>query len=190
MSLDFITQFVRNAREVGTITESSASLASVVTAAARLEYASAIVEIGPGTGAITKQILEQKSKQARFFAIEINGFFVSRFRERFPGVPIYEDSAEHLYQYLRLHGLQSCDAVISGLPWTLMEEPQQDRLLSAIAAALRKGGRLVTYTYIQSPFLPGGRRFRKKLEEHFSQVEKTPIVLYNLPPAFAYVGKK
>lgn len=56
--------------------------------------------------------------------------------------------------------------------------------------ALRPGGRFVTYTYLQSPLLAGGKRFRKKLHERFSEVGETRMVWLNLPPAFVYWGVK
>jgi phospholipid N-methyltransferase len=55
---------------------------------------------------------------------------------------------------------------------------------------LRPGGLFVTYTYVMSPLMPGGRKFKRKVLERFSRVDCTPFVLVNVPPAFVYVAER
>jgi phospholipid N-methyltransferase len=79
--------------------------------------------------------------------------------------------------------LTHCDAIVSGLPWSIFEDGLQDDLLNAVHDALRPGGVFATYLYLQSLALPSGIRFRAKLRNRFSRAGVTGVVWNNLPPA-------
>lgn len=186
----FFLQFMAHPGEVGSLIPSSGELAHAVAQQGQVAEADTVIELGPGTGAITEAVLPQLQDGATFVALEINGDFVRLFQKRFPGVAIYEDTAEHARTYLERHGKEACDSVVSGLPWASFPDALQDSLLDAILDVLRPGGRFVTYTYLMSPYLPQGRRFRQKLERRFSDVGRSPMVWFNVPPAFVYCAKK
>lgn len=188
--LDFLTALLRNPRQTGAIAASSELLAKSMTAMANLERAQVVVELGSGTGPITKKILERLNKDALFFVMEINPLFVKKTRERFPEVLVYEDSAINLSKVLRQHTTQQCDFIFSGLPWQAFKKDDQLALLQEVVAALKPGGLFFTFAYIHGALIPMGRRFRALLDEHFSEVKKTPIVWKNLPPAFVYCCRK
>jgi phospholipid N-methyltransferase len=123
-------------------------------------------------------------------AMEIDPEFVAVLRERFPGVRIHHDSAANTRRYLAEMGLDACDAIVSGLPWSLFSEALQDELLGAAYDALRPGGIFVTYLYIITPATPGGAKFRKRVKERFSNTGASPIVWKNVPPAFVLWAEK
>jgi phospholipid N-methyltransferase len=157
---------------------------------ARVAEASVVVEFGPGTGAITEVLLPSLKPGATFMAMEIDPEFVAVLRERFPGVRIHHDSAANTRRYLAEMGLDACDAIVSGLPWSLFSEALQDELLGAAYDVLRPGGILVTYLYIITPATPGGAKFRKRVKERFSNTGASPIVWKNVPPAFVLWAEK
>jgi len=157
---------------------------------AGVRTAETVVEFGPGSGAITRTLLEKLGPEATFFAIELNPDFVAVMKRRFPEVHVYEDSAANVHKYLKDLGRTSCECIVSGLPWAAFGEQLQDELLGATFDALAPGGRFATYTYIHSPRTPAGKRFKQKLEERFALVETSPIVWKNLPPALVYGAKK
>jgi phospholipid N-methyltransferase len=129
-------------------------------------------------------------REARFFTVELNPAMIPVFRKRFPKVTIYNDSATKLPEILKKEGLPHVDAIISGLPWAAFPAGLQDELLDAIVQSLPEGGFFSTYGYVQGAILPGAKGFRKRLQKHFSKIEKTPVVWLNLPPAFVYNCKK
>ncbi len=186
----FLKQCIVAPRTTGAIAPSSKALGRCVAEAAELDRASVVVEFGPGTGVLTEVILERLPEGAVFFAIEINEEFVKILHKRFPNLQVFHDTAANTRIYLNQLGLDGCDCVLSGLPWSLFEEPLQDQLLDAILDVLRPGGRFVTFTYAISPFTSGGKRFRRKLSERFARVKKTRVVWRNFPPAFAYCAAK
>ena len=82
------------------------------------------------------------------------------------------------------------EVVVSALPWSVFQEELQDKLLSAVVAAMAVGGRFSTIAYVSGLFLPPARKFRRKLSQHFETVECSPIQWKNLPPAITYRCRK
>lgn len=189
-TLQFFKEFMVSPKHVGAVAPSSKYLAGRVVEMARVEEASIVVEWGPGTGAITQCVLEKLPSDAQFFAMEISEDFVRTLAARFPQVVVHPDSAANTRKYLERIGAQSCDSIVSGLPWASFNDALQDQLLDTLLDVLRPGGRFVTYTYIMSPLMPAGQKFRAKLKRRFSHFEVTPMVWRNIPPAFVYLAVK
>lgn len=189
-ALRFFKHFVSRPGEVGAVSASSEALASVMTARAGVRGASSVLELGPGTGAITRCIETQRSESSDFFAIEMNSEFVSFFQERFPHLRIVQGSASDATRHLSEAGMGCCDAIVSSLPFASFEGGTQDAILSEVLEALTDEGRFVTFTYLHSCYLPAGRHFREKLFQRFGHVDVSPIVWKSLPPAYVYCAVK
>lgn len=188
--LCFLKEYFASPKHVGAPAPSSRALAETVTDAARVAEASVVLEFGPGTGSFTEVIARKLPRGATFIAIEISEEFVRAVRKRCPGVHVVRDSAQNARAHLTALGLTSCDTIISGLPFAVFEDALQDALLDAAVEVLKPGGLFVTFTYFYSPFLPQGRKLRRKLGARFSRVDRTPIVWRNFLPAFAYRAQK
>ncbi|MGI6460992.1 MAG: class I SAM-dependent methyltransferase [Candidatus Hydrogenedentales bacterium] len=186
----FFRQFVAHPKEVGAFAASSRYLAAAVTDAAGVQDADVVVEFGAGTGTISRVVVTRLRADATFFSLEINPDFVEVCRKCLPGLEIIEGSAVDTPRYLKEHGKDFCDSIVSGLPWAAFDETLQDRLLDATLNALRPGGKFATYMYLSSMALPAGRRFRRKLADRFSKVEKSQVCWKNLPPAIVLYGEK
>jgi len=186
ISHPFLKQFLLHPVRTGAVAPTGEKLARLVVDSADLENAKVVVEFGPGTGVFTEKILQEISPAIKFFAIEVNPFFVEATQKRCPSAKIYLDSAENVGKRLTENGLEKCDCIISGLPWADFSEKKQKELLKAIVNALRPDGQFITFAYIQGLFLPFGRRFRKLLQKNFKKTERSKIVWRNIPPAFVY----
>lgn len=181
--------FLTKPNVTGAVCASSPALARMITANMRLSDASAVAEIGPGTGAFTGEILRQISKECRFFTVEINDDIVNEFCKCFPNVKIYNESAGNLSDIIKRENVVKLDAIISGLPWACFPPPLQDELLTAITESLADDGVFSTFSYLKPP-MPKDLRFRKKLYTYFTKIVRTPIVWRNMPPAFVYRCEK
>lgn len=184
--IKLLREFAKKPFEMGILFPSSVRLAKTITSNIGLEAASAVAEIGPGTAVFTSHILGKIPSDTKYFAIEINLSMYECFLEKFPGVKIYNADAAHMKKILKLEEIENVDVVISGLPWALFTLKLQCRIMKAISEALPVGGRFATYAYLQGTVMPGGSRFKKLLERHFSSVTKSKTVWNNVPPAFVY----
>ena len=183
-------EFLRNPRITGAVLPSSRRLSSIITAEIGIKTARRVVELGPGTGAITSHILKEISPEAKFLAVELNTQICEEFRRRFAGVNVVNDSAANLRQILDREGFQEADIIISGLPWASFGAELQSSLLGEIIYSLAPRGIFTTFAYIQGLALPTAHLFRRNLENRFTAVSRTPIIWRNIPPAVVYRCRK
>lgn len=186
----FIGQFITKPTVIGAIAPSSRRLSERMLEGIDLEHATAILEFGPGTGAVTDVVLPRLGRHTRFVAIELNPVMADSFRRRYPGVRLRQESVENARRICDEEGIDTVDAVVSGLPWSTFTDALQDRILDAMLDVLKPGGTFVTFAYHVGVWLPSGRRIRRKLLDRFSSVEKSRSVWRNLPPAFVYRCRK
>ena len=179
-------QFFANPLTTGAICASSPELSQLITEGIGIENASCVVELGPGTGAVTGFIAKGVSPASKFFAVELNKDMFVALKRRYPKVKVYNDCASNLPSLLHQEGCNHADAVISGLPWASFSDDLQEDILNSIVSVLPSGGAFATFAYLQGTLLPTGRNFRKRLKKHFSKVEKSKVIWMNLPPAFVY----
>ena len=182
----FLQAFLKNPKLTGGVMRSSRGLTTKMLEGVDWEKVETIVEFGPGTGAFTESILRHMRPDAKYFAVEINEGFVDIFHERFPGVKIFRDSAEHVKDLCHQEGIEKVDLLISGLPWAWLSPDLQQRTLGAALSVLRPGGSFRTFAHVHGAWMSAGREFRKLLQHSFPKVESSPVVWSNLPPAFVY----
>lgn len=184
--MEFLKQFIKNPEITGGLTPSSKELSQLITSTASVPKKRCIVELGSGTGVFTEKILSLKSPGSTFFCLEINQDFVRATRSNCPDAKVYHASAEEISKYLLINNENSCDCIISGLPWASFDLKQQLNLLSPVFDSLEPEGEFLTFSYLHGLFLTAGISFKKVLEKKFSKVDTTKIIWQNLPPALVY----
>ncbi|RDU61971.1 SAM-dependent methyltransferase [Helicobacter didelphidarum] len=180
--------FLRNPRRIGTLCSSSKELSCAITNNIGLENAQYIAEIGPGLGVFTQEILRKKNKNAQFFAIEINTKIAKKLQEKLMDVEVENESAEKLLQIMKRKQIEYLDVIVSGLPWSVFSQKEQDCLLDCIHEGLRDNGCFATFAYIFPT--PQAKKFKKKLFKYFKNVRISKIIWNNFPPAYVYYCKK
>jgi phospholipid N-methyltransferase len=187
---EFISELVSHPRAVAAVSPSSANLARHLVASVDWDSTSTVLEYGPGTGAITKEIVAQLPTETDFYAIEISSKFANVLRKRFPDLNVLEGSVGSVKSLCEEQGVEQVDAILSGLPWAAFSSEDQTTYLDATMQVLRPGGQFIAFGYLQGRLLPSGRRFRKKLEQYFSEITVSKPVWGNLPPAFFYLCRR
>jgi len=182
----FLGAFVRDPFKTGAVAPSSRWLAASMVEGLGLSTSRTVVELGPGTGAITRAIVPELGADTLFLAVEYNPVFAAALARQVPRATVLNDTAARLPELLASQGRESADCILSSLPFAAFPESLQGRLLDAAARSLGPGGRFVNYAYIPAAWLPTGQRFRRLLESRFAKVSASPIVWRNLPPAFVY----
>ena len=180
--LGFVKGFARRPLKTGSLVPSSRQLAEAMVAEVDFNHASLIIEVGPGTGAITQLILEKLPDCRKYMGLDLNPYFIERLRTRFPMASFYECSAEILDEKIRIKGQGKADHIVSALPWTLFSGDVQTRILESISKSLSHGGVFTTFMYVHSRYLPSGQDFLLKLFSKFKKVRVWPIVWRNFPP--------
>jgi phosphatidylethanolamine/phosphatidyl-N-methylethanolamine N-methyltransferase len=184
--LRFLATFIKHPFSVGAVAPSSRWLASRMLEDMELDRPQTVVELGPGTGAFTRVILDHMHPESVYLAMELNGKFAADLARKFPQINVVNDSAESLVSHLAKLGKRHADRIFCGLPWASFPPGLQRRIMTAVVSALRPGGRFATFAYVHAAWFPTARKFHHFLKSHFLQVSTTRVVWRNLPPAFIY----
>ncbi len=128
---------------------SSRFLVNRLVAGIDFSRATEIVELGVGTGCVTREILHRMRPDARLVSLEINPEFVQDARRRFrdPRLLLRVACAGDLRTVLDAAGIGPVDAVVSSLPLKIMDDELVDRILDVSRACLRPDGRFHQYQY-------------------------------------------
>jgi len=189
-AVTFAREFVRNWKETGAIMPSSHALAHRMCEAANVPHAKRVLELGPGTGAITEVIHGVMPASCQFLGIELNPVFVSNLRQRFAGLHFEQAGAQEFDFSSYLPPGEGFDSIVSGLPWTAFPEWLQIAILDHVLPRLVPGGSFVTFAYWGFHKLSQGRHFRELLQRQQGTLSITPVVWGNVPPAFVYVVRR
>lgn len=150
------------------------------------DYTGQVIELGPGTGALTLR-LAARCARAKILACEINPVLAKVTREAVAKagfadrVKVVNDSAENFLSRAGDDGIPKPEFIISGIPLGALPRQRALSLISAIHGALVEGG---LYIQFQHSYLD-----RKKIESNFSSFHTTPVLL-NFPPAVVYYARK
>lgn len=187
----FAMQALADFRTVGAVAPSSRYLTRAMVNPLPLRHARVVVELGCGTGAVTRVLLSQMPRKSVLLAFEINPRFSRYLREQIhdPRLVLINASAETMRAEVERRGFKHVDAVASSLALTLMSEQLRHDILSESGGILRRGGVFTQYLYLHGLKWEFGRPSRfpgaRVLEQYFSNVTRS-IVWRNVPPAFVY----
>jgi phosphatidylethanolamine/phosphatidyl-N-methylethanolamine N-methyltransferase len=186
----FLAAVLRNPGQVGAIMPSSRRMARLLTSIVPRTGSPVVVELGPGTGAVTTVIDECLPPDARHIAVELDPEMAAFLQRMHPHLEVIEGDAVKLGALLAERDVERADAVVSGLPWSLFDADTQRSILGQVADVVAPDGAFTTFAYRHGLLLSAARRFRNLLDETFEEVLATSTVLRNFPPAFTYVCRR
>ena len=182
-SRKFLSTFFKERKQVGAVAPSSKFL--IKRMCDKIDFAKAkhIIELGPGTGVFTTEILKRALPDARIYIFELNTTFYELLKEKIndPRVVIYNKSADELDVIAKEHGVKQVDAVLSSLPLAVIPDRVKKRILLKSYEALKCGGVFVQYQY--------SLHSKKLLRLCFPKM-RIEFTAINIPPAFVYVATK
>lgn len=143
-----------------------------------------VVELGPGTGVFTRQIVERLGAGGRYLGVDIEPAFVERIRRDWPHVDCVCASAEALPELAAERDLAPVDHIISGLPFASLPALTTRLILDAACGILRPGGTFTTFQYVHAYGLPPAVAFRRDLSARLGSAPAADLVVRNVPPAW------
>jgi phosphatidylethanolamine/phosphatidyl-N-methylethanolamine N-methyltransferase len=172
--VEFLRGLAANPKAVAAPTPSSSTLSSVIAAKVDLRRPGLVVELGAGTGAITKALLERGVPAERLLAVENCPYYAGLLRRRFAGVEVVEGDA---LQFDRLlpQGMPVA-AVVSGIPLLHLAPPRRHAFIAHALALQGAGGLYVQLSYgWVPPVEPGSEMLMSRT-----------VVWRNFPPAHVW----
>jgi phospholipid N-methyltransferase len=184
----FLRALLRNPRSVGAIAPSSPYLARRMVMG--IAGAEQIVELGPGTGVFTREIVGRVGPLCRVLAVEVNRAFVERLQRVWPQVDCVCASAETLPALAAARGISGVDHIISGLPFASLPAETTRRILDGVHETLRVGGTFTTFQYVHAYGMAAAASFRRELSARLGSGPHSHLVVRNVPPAFVLTWRR
>ena len=147
--LRFIGQWLKNPRQTAAVAPSSPELAAAMLGELPAN-AHRVIELGGGTGAITRAIVDHGIAGNALLVLELNEELHAHLRRRFANELLVLGDAVELPRLASEAGFLDAgpaDAVISGLGLLAMERELVTRILRSAFACLRADGRFIQFTY-------------------------------------------
>lgn len=139
MSSLLFKRFLARPLQVAYILPSSKALIRKVAGKLDLTRPRIIVEFGPGEGCHTREIVRRMHPESRLLLFELDEELARHLKEQFAGEPrveVLHTDAANLKQELAARGIDYCDYVISGIPFSILELQKKRSILQAVHDSL------------------------------------------------------
>ncbi len=184
----FLKRWLRRPFAVGAVVPSGRLLAEAM---ARTTFAEMkgreghVIELGAGTGEVTKALLAAGIPADRLALVERDPELASFLRRHFAGPRIVEGDAARLPKILSEQGIGSVAAVVSSLPLLSLPADVVRGIVDGVFDALPRGGALVQFTY--GPAQPVPRSLSQALRLVGT---RGPRIWRNMPPAVVWTFRR
>ncbi|MBW9063369.1 methyltransferase domain-containing protein [Rhizobium herbae] len=171
-----------NMKAVGSIVPTSGITARRMASVVNPHSGLPVLELGPGTGVITKAILQKGVQPQNLVSVEFSTDFFQHLVKTYPGVDFINGDAFNLDKTLGARREQTFDSVISAVP--LLNFPMHMRvsLIEDLLSRIPVGRPVVQISYGPlSPVVAMPDRY---------QISHYDFVVRNIPPAQLWVYRK
>ena len=193
-SISFLWRFLHKPHEIGSIAPSSNKLAEALLARIPLIEGRHILEVGAGTGAVTKHLVHRLLPGDRLDVLELDVDLAGGLQNYYRGM---RNVRIHHGSILQWNPGCKYDAIVSGVPFNAMKYNQVRFIFEQYRTLLNPTGVLSYFSYaglphIKEAFLP------EKEKEDFQSIQAfladeqrehgldRTTVLANLPPAHVH----
>jgi phosphatidylethanolamine/phosphatidyl-N-methylethanolamine N-methyltransferase len=178
----FLKNWLKNPLRMGAVAPSGPVLARRMASYVDPAGTGPVIELGPGTGAITAALVARGVDPRRLVLVEYSVDFCRLLRERFPTATVVHGDAYTLDRTLSGRLTGPADALVSGLPLMTRPEPIRLKLLDDALALMKPGAPFVQFTYSVTSPIP--------IKSGTFTAEPTERIWRNIPPARVWVYRR
>jgi phosphatidylethanolamine/phosphatidyl-N-methylethanolamine N-methyltransferase len=179
----FFRRWLAHPLRMGSIVPSSPALTGRV---ARLAIAHAgddcVLELGAGTGVVSRALLAAGLPAERLIANEIEPDMVRQLREDLPGATVMDGDARRLPEVLPELFRGRIGAVICGIPLVMLPKPEQARFIGAMQA-VAPGRGFFHYSYCITSPLPREHHGLTGVRRAWTPMNFPPASVWHYAPA-------
>ena len=180
--LKFFKGWIDKPKAVGSIIPTSSVTAKRMASVINAKSGLPVLEVGPGTGVITKAILKHGVKPADLYAVEYSHDFVIHLKRNYPGVHVIEGDAFDLDKALGAKAGLTFDSVVSGVPLLNFPVAARVKYVESLLDRIPQGRPIVQLTYgPKSPVPPGLGDYT---------VERFDFIIRNIPPTTLWIYRR
>lgn len=183
-NIQFLQAFLKNPGTVGSITPSSPELARRMVAGIRPNENNVVLELGVGTGAITKFLQEIVPHKDSYLGIELDRDLVRSLKKNYPDMKIIRGNALEASELHRKSGLGKVGTIICCLPFVSMPNEVGEKILQEIDKFMQRGCTFRTFQYAHGYYFPSAIKLREYMRDRYGKSKRSPLIVKNVPPAY------
>lgn len=150
---------------------------------------SIVLELGVGTGAITKVLQEIVPNRESYLGIEIDKKLVKSLKENFPALKIVRGNACDAFSIYQRTGFGKVGSIICCLPFVSLPNEVGERVLAEIDKFMEQGCVFRTFQYAHGYYFPSAIKLREHMRDRYGKAKKSQLVVKNVPPAYTLTWK-
>lgn len=178
----FLARILKNPRQLGAIAPSSRFLGSLLIRHIDDDGVSPIVELGGGSGSLTRALIKAGIAPKRLYVVELDEALAKYLQQAFPEVNVIHGNAAELGDILPSEVIGKALRVVSGLPMINFPESVRSQILDSIFQILGPEGSYLQYTYSPKSSIDA--------EAYQLTKERMGMTFLNLPPATVWQYRK
>lgn len=184
-NIEFLQAFLKNPAKVGAIAPSSPELAQKMLEGITPGENKIILELGVGTGAITKFISEIVGDEKSYLGIELDKDLVKHLKKNFHALQIVRGNALEAAALHKKSGLGRVGYIICCLPFVSIPNDVGEKILRQIDEFMERGGcTFRTFQYAHGYYFPSALKLREHMRNRYGKARKSSLIMKNMPPAY------
>jgi len=183
-NIEFLQAFLKNPTKVGSITPSSPELALKMIEGIDPSPENIVIELGVGTGAITKYLQEIVQDERSYIGIELDPDLVKLLRRNFPEMNIVRGNAMEMASIHERSGLGKSGYIVCCLPFVSLPADVRNGVLEEVDKFMQNGCEFRTLQYAHGYYLPSAIKFRELMRKRYGKEKRSPLVVKNVPPGY------
>ena len=183
-NIQFLQAFLKNPAKVGSIAPSSPELALKMCEDIIPRENEIVLELGVGTGAITKFLQENLTADNSYLGIELDQDLVKSLKIRYPQLSFVCGNACELNEIHRESNLGKVGHIICCLPFVSLPNEIGEKILLEVDKFMQAGCTFRTFQYAHGYYFPSAIKLREFMRSRYGKSKKSPLIVQNLPPAY------
>jgi phosphatidylethanolamine/phosphatidyl-N-methylethanolamine N-methyltransferase len=188
-NFQFLQAFLKNPLKVGAIAPSSPELAAMMIEGIQPDEDNVVLELGVGTGAITKFLQERIPNNKSYLGIELDPNLVKTLNRNFEDLQIICGNACDAYSIHKKADLGRVRYIICCLPFVSLPNEVGERILGEVDRFMQKGCTFRTFQYAHGYYMPSAIKLREFMRERYGKSRRSKLIVKNVPPAYTLTWK-
>lgn len=188
-NIEFFQAFLKNPAKVGAIAPSSPELAQKMIEGIAPNAENIILELGVGTGAITKFVSDVVLDEKSYLGIELDKDLVKHLKKNFPDLRIVRGNALEAAALHKKSGLGKVGFIICCLPFVSIPNDVGEKILLEVDKFMEDGCVFRTFQYAHGYYFPSAIKLREHMRKRYGKAQKSPLIMKNVPPAYTLTWK-
>ena len=188
-NIKFLQAFLKNPLKVGAIAPSSPELAAKMIEGIEPDEDNVVLELGVGTGAITKFLQNRIPDGKSYLGIELDRDLVKTLKRNYEDLEIVCGNACDAYSIHKKSGLGKVRFIICCLPFVSLPNEVGERILRQIDRFMQKGCTFRTFQYAHGYYMPSAIKLREFMRERYGKARRSKLIVKNVPPAYTLTWK-